>query len=101
MFYSDSYVFKFFKIVQVYLRLASFRAFIFFPKRMSDKKPIGNIQKEANLSALSPIFSSCIIYTNVHFLQKMNFKVHYLEIPLLDFCETLHNRRQASKVYVA
>ena len=31
----------------------------------------------------------------------MNFKIHYREIPLLDFCETLHNRKQAPKVYVA
>ena len=25
----------------------------------------------------------------------------YLEIPVTDFCETSHNRRQAPKVYVA
>ena len=46
MFYSDSHVFKFFKIVQVYLRLASFRAFIFFPKRMSDKNLLETSKKK-------------------------------------------------------
>ena len=46
----------------------------------------------ANLSALSPDFSSCIIYTLFVEIAR------YLEIPHLDICETAHNRRQAPEV---
>ena len=48
--------------------------------------------KRANLSGLSPAFSSCIIYTLLVEIQR-NF-----EIPLVDFCETSHNRRRGPKV---
>ena len=45
--------------------------------------------KVANLSALSPAFSSCIIYT--HFVEIQR----YLEIPPIDFCATSRYRRQS------
>ena len=51
-----------------------------------------NIQNVANLSALSPVFSSCIIFAHFGEIPR------YLEIPPIDFCETSHNRRQAPKV---
>ena len=37
---------SFFKILQVYLRLASFRAFIFFQKQMSDKNLLETSKKK-------------------------------------------------------
>ena len=45
---------------------------------------VGNLRKVANVSTLSPAFSSCIIHT--HFVEIQS----YLEILLIDFCETLH-----------
>ena len=51
--------------------------------------------KVAKLAASSSAFSSCIIYTLFVEIQR------YLEIPLIDFCETVHNRGQAPKVCVA
>ena len=58
-------------------------------------KLFGSIQKVANLSALRPAFSSCMIYTL--FVENQR----YLEIPLIDFCKTSLKRRQSPKGYVA
>ena len=62
--------------------------------QMSDKNFFVSIQKVANLSVSSPAFRSCVIYTLLVEIAR------YLEIPLIDFCETSHNGRQAPKVYV-
>ena len=58
-------------------------------------KLFGSIQKIVNLSVLIPVFGSCIIHTLFVEIPR------YLEIPLIDFCETSHNRRQTPKVSVA
>ena len=52
------------------------------------------MQKVANLSVLSPVFSACITYTLFIEIPR------YLEIPLRDFFETPHSRRHLSKEYV-
>ena len=82
----------FFEIAQVYLRLAGCRVYEGHLQNEWVKKLFGNIQKVAHLSALSPVFSSCIIYALFVEIPR------YLEIPLTDSCETSHNRRQAPKV---
>ena len=56
-----------------------------FTKRMSDKN-FRKHPKEANLSVLSPDFSSCIIYALFVEIPR------YLEVPVIDFCETLHKK---------
>ena len=61
---------------------------------MSDKNFFVSIQKVANLFVSSPAFRSCVIYTLFEEIAR------YLEIPLIDFCETSHNRRQAPKLQV-
>ena len=94
VFYPDSHVFMFFKIVQVYLHLAICRV---YKGHLKNKWLIKTFQKHpkvANLSALSPAFSSCKMYTLFVEIQR------YLEIPRIDFCETSHSRRQAPKVSV-
>ena len=62
---------------------------------MSDKNYFVSIQKVANLSVSSPAFRSCVIYTLFVEIARN------LEIPLIDFCETSHNSKQAAKVQVA
>ena len=52
--------------------------------------------KSSKLSALSPVFSACIIYTVFIEIPRYNLK-----IPRTDFCETLHSRRHLSKEYIA
>ena len=67
------------------------------PRRLNEWviKLFGSIQKIVNLSVLIPVFGSCIIHTLFVEIPR------YLEIPLIDFCETSHNRRQTPKVSVA
>ena len=67
------------------------------PRRLNECviKLFGSIQKIVNLSVLIPVFGSCIIHTLFVEIPR------YLEIPLIDFCETSHNRRQTPKVSVA
>ena len=83
-----------FEISQGYLRLARCRVSKGHLQNEWVIKLFGRIQNVANLSALSPAFSSCISYTLFVEIQR------YLEFLFIDFCETLHNGRQAPKVYV-
>ena len=53
------------------------------------------MQKVANLSASSPVFSACIF--NTLFIEIPR----YLEIHPIDFWETSHRRRHLSKDYMA
>ena len=77
------------------MRLAGCRVYNgHLQNQMSDKNFFVSIQKVANLSVSSPAFRSCVIYTVLVEIAR------YLEIPLIDFCETSHNRKQAPKVQV-
>ena len=71
-FYPDSYIFMFFEIKQVYLHSAAYIVYKGHKQNEWVRNPFGNTQRVANLSALSPVFSACIIYT------------HFIEIPLID-----------------
>ena len=85
-------VLAWFTSFQVYLHLPVVRVYKGYLLNEWVTKHFGNIQKGANLSALSPVFSSCIIYTLFGEISR------YLQIPLTDFCDTSHSRRQALKV---
>ena len=84
-----------FEIAQVYFSLAGYRV---YEGHLQNERAIKTFRKHPKstnfLSALSPVFISCIIYAL--FVEIPS----YIEIPLIDFCETLHNRRQAPKVMV-
>ena len=77
------------------MRLAGCRVYNgHLQNQMSDKNFFVSTQKVANLSVSSPAFRSCVIYTLLVEIAR------YLEIPLIDFCETSHNSKQTPKVQV-
>ena len=80
----DSYVFAFFEIAQVYLRFADHRAQSYLQNERATKP----FRKHPKRSKFVCIKSSLFVEIP-----------RYLEIPLIDFCETSHSRRQSSKEY--
>ena len=84
-------------MAQVYLLLAGCRVYKGHLQNEWVIKTVREPPKE-NLSALNPALNPALfMHIYILFVEIQR----YLEIPLIDFCETSHIKRQAPKVYVA